>query len=145
MKKLQQERLVVAVGAQAAAEQVLADTIAYTQERKAFGKPIGEVPEHAVQAGRVRDQGRGRPRVPRPAGRGAPARRVPRQGVLDGQAVADRDAGARSSTTCLQFFGGYGYMLEYPITRAYMDARVQRIFAGTNEIMKVIIAKQLGL
>ena len=47
--------------------------------------------------------------------------------------------------TCLQFFGGYGYMLEYPITRAYMDARVQRIFAGTNEIMKVIIAKQLDL
>ena len=47
--------------------------------------------------------------------------------------------------TCLQFFGGYGYMLEYPITRAYMDARVQRIFAGTNEIMKIIIAKQMGL
>jgi acyl-CoA dehydrogenase len=46
---------------------------------------------------------------------------------------------------CLQFFGGYGYMLEYPVARAYMDARVQRIYAGTNEIMKVIIAKQLGL
>jgi acyl-CoA dehydrogenase len=46
---------------------------------------------------------------------------------------------------CLQLFGGYGYMLEYPIARAYMDARVQRIYAGTNEIMKVIIAKQLGL
>lgn len=47
--------------------------------------------------------------------------------------------------TCLQFFGGYGYMLEYPVSRAYMDARVQRIYAGTNEIMKVIIARQLGL
>jgi len=47
--------------------------------------------------------------------------------------------------TCLQFYGGYGYMLEYPISRAYMDARVQRIYAGTNEIMKVIIAKQMGL
>jgi len=46
---------------------------------------------------------------------------------------------------CLQFFGGYGYMLEYPVTRAYMDARVQRVFAGTNEIMKVIISKQMGL
>ena len=46
---------------------------------------------------------------------------------------------------CLQFFGGYGYMLEYPVTRAFMDARVQRIYAGTNEIMKVIIAKQMGL
>jgi acyl-CoA dehydrogenase len=46
---------------------------------------------------------------------------------------------------CLQLFGGYGYMLEYPVTRAYMDARVQRIYAGTSEIMKVIIAKQMGL
>jgi acyl-CoA dehydrogenase len=46
---------------------------------------------------------------------------------------------------CLQLHGGYGYMLEYPVTRAYMDARVQRIFAGTNEIMKIIIAKQMGL
>ena len=46
---------------------------------------------------------------------------------------------------CLQLYGGYGYMLEYPISRAYMDARVQRIYAGTNEIMKVIIAKQMGL
>ncbi len=47
--------------------------------------------------------------------------------------------------TCLQFFGGYGYMLEYPISRAYMDARVQRIYAGTSEIMKLIIARQMGL
>ena len=46
---------------------------------------------------------------------------------------------------CLQFWGGYGYMTEYPVTRAFMDARVQRIYAGTNEIMKVIVAKQLGL
>jgi acyl-CoA dehydrogenase len=52
---------------------------------------------------------------------------------------------SRVIDTCLQFFGGYGYMLEYPIARAYMDARVSRIFAGTNEIMKVIVAKQMGL
>lgn len=51
----------------------------------------------------------------------------------------------RVCDTCLQLYGGYGYMLEYPISRAFMDARVQRIYAGTNEIMKVIIAKQLGL
>ncbi len=47
--------------------------------------------------------------------------------------------------TCLQLFGGYGYMLEYPVARAYMDARVARIYAGTNEIMKTIIAKQMDL
>ena len=46
---------------------------------------------------------------------------------------------------CLQMYGGYGYMLEYPISRAYMDARVQRIYAGTNEVMKLIISKQMGL
>lgn len=45
--------------------------------------------------------------------------------------------------TCLQFFGGYGYMLEYPVTRAFMDARVQRIYAGANEVMKQIIARSL--
>ena len=52
---------------------------------------------------------------------------------------------SRVVDTCLQFFGGYGYMLEYPVTRAFMDARVQKIYAGTNEIMKIIIAKQMGL
>ena len=46
---------------------------------------------------------------------------------------------------CLQLYGGYGYMLEYPIGKMYQDARVQRIFAGSNEIMKLIIARQLGL
>jgi acyl-CoA dehydrogenase len=46
---------------------------------------------------------------------------------------------------CLQFYGGYGFMEEYPICRAYRDARVQTIFAGTTEIMKIIIAKSMGL
>ena len=47
--------------------------------------------------------------------------------------------------SCVQLHGGYGYMLEYPVARAFMDARVQRIYAGTNEIMKVIVAKRMGL
>ena len=51
----------------------------------------------------------------------------------------------RVADTCLQFFGGNGYMLEYPVSRAFMDARVMRIYAGTNEIMKTIIAKHIGL
>ncbi len=52
---------------------------------------------------------------------------------------------ARAVDRCLQLFGGYGYMLEYPIARLYTDARVARIYAGTSEVMKVIIAKSLGL
>ena len=60
-----------------------------------------------------------------------------------GQAVLHRDA-ARVVDRCLQLFGGYGYMMEYPIARLYTDARVARIYAGTSEVMKVIIAKSLG-
>jgi acyl-CoA dehydrogenase len=52
---------------------------------------------------------------------------------------------ARALDRCLQLFGGYGYMTEYPIARLYTDARVARIYAGTSEVMKVIIAKALGL
>lgn len=51
----------------------------------------------------------------------------------------------RVSDACLQLFGGYGYMTEYPISQAFTAARVQRIYGGTDEIMKIIIAKQLGL
>jgi acyl-CoA dehydrogenase len=52
---------------------------------------------------------------------------------------------ARVVDRCLPRFGGYGYMMEYPIARLYTDARVARIYAGTSEVMKVIIAKSLGL
>ncbi|HEY2088903.1 MAG TPA: acyl-CoA dehydrogenase family protein [Mycobacterium sp.] len=52
---------------------------------------------------------------------------------------------ARVVDRCLQLFGGYGHMMEYPIARLYTDARVARIYAGTSEVMKVIIAKSLGL
>jgi acyl-CoA dehydrogenase len=51
----------------------------------------------------------------------------------------------RHTDECLQFFGGYGYMMEYPIARAYLDARIQTIYAGTTEIMKEIIGRSLGL
>ncbi|MAQ15710.1 MAG: acyl-CoA dehydrogenase [Sandaracinus sp.] len=144
MKKLQQERLVVGVAAQAGARQVLEDTLVYVKEREAFGRPIGKFQNTQFQLAQVATE------------------------VEVGQAFLDKllqshvageylvkecsmsklwhsEMLGRVVDTCLQLFGGYGYMLEYPVTRAYMDARVQRIYAGTNEIMKVIIAKQLGL
>ncbi|MCB9681936.1 MAG: acyl-CoA dehydrogenase family protein [Alphaproteobacteria bacterium] len=144
MNKLQQERLVVAVGAQASAEQVLADTMVWVQERKAFGKPIARFQNtqfKLVECATEIEVGRA---------------------FLD-RLIVEHTQGAylvkecsmakywqtemlqRVCDTCLQLFGGYGYMLEYPISRAFMDARVQRIYAGTNEIMKVIVARQLGL
>jgi acyl-CoA dehydrogenase len=144
MQKLQQERLCVAIGAVAGAEQVLNDTIAYTKERKAFGKPISKFQNTQfklveclakVEVGRAYiDQ--------------VVKGHVAGKSLVKECSIAkfwSTDMAQEVIDTCLQFFGGYGYMLEYPVTRAFMDARVQRIYAGTNEIMKVIVAKQLGL
>nr|HEX4313799.1 acyl-CoA dehydrogenase family protein [Kofleriaceae bacterium] len=144
MQKLQQERLCVAVGAVSGAEQVLADTIAYTKERTAFGKPISKFQNtqfKLVECLAKVEVGR------------AYVDKVVSQHVAGKYLVTEcslakfwtTDMAQEVIDTCLQFFGGYGYMLEYPVTRAFMDARVQRIYAGTNEIMKVIVAKQLGL
>jgi acyl-CoA dehydrogenase len=144
MEKLQQERLCVAIGAVTGAEQVLEDTIAYTKERKAFGKPISNFQNTQfklveclakVEVGRAYlDK--------------VIAEHVAGKYLVKECSIAKfwtTDMQQEVVDTCLQFFGGYGYMLEYPVTRAFMDARVQRIYAGTNEIMKVIVAKQLGL
>jgi acyl-CoA dehydrogenase len=144
MQKLQQERLCVAIGAVAGAEQVLADTIAYTKERRAFERPISKFQNtqfKLVECLAKCEVGR------------AYVDKVVSEHVA-GKYLVKECSMAKFWTTdmaqeviddCLQFFGGYGYMLEYPVTRAFMDARVQRIYAGTNEIMKVIVAKQLGL
>ncbi len=144
MQKLAQERLCVAIGSQAAAEQVLADTIAYTKERKAFGKPISKFQNtqfKLVECLAKVEVGR------------AYVDKVTAEHVAGKQLVKEcamakfwvTDMAQEVVDTCLQFFGGYGYMLEYPVSRAFMDARVQRIYAGTNEIMKLLVAKQLGL
>jgi acyl-CoA dehydrogenase len=144
MQKLQQERLCVAVGAVASAEQVLKDTIAYTRERQAFGRPISKFQNTQfklvecatkVQIGRVFVD------------------EVVRQHLAGKHLISEcsmakwwsTDTAQEVIDDCLQLFGGYGYMLEYPVARAFMDARVGRIYAGTNEIMKIIIAKQMGL
>jgi acyl-CoA dehydrogenase len=144
MQKLQQERLCVAIGAVATAEQVLADTITYTKERKAFGKPISSFQNtqfKLVECLAKVEVGR------------AYLDKVVAEHVTGKDLVTEcslakfwaTDMSQDVIDTCLQFFGGYGFMLEYPVTRAFMDARVQRIYAGTNEIMKVIVAKRLGL
>ena len=144
MKKLQQERLVVAMSAQAMAEQVLVDTIAYTREREAFGRPISKFQNtqfKLVECATEVEVGR------------AFLDRLVAQHVEGAHLVKEcsmaklwqTEMAQRVVDECLQLFGGYGYMLEYPVSRAFMDARVQRIYAGTNEIMKVIIAKQMGL
>ena len=144
MQKLQQERLCVAIMSQANVEQVLEDAIAYTQERKAFGRSISKFQNTQftlAQCATEVEVGRGfldRLIVEHTAGKY----------LVKECSMAklwQTEMQGRVIDACLQLYGGYGYMLEYPISRAYMDARVQRIYAGTNEIMKVIIAKQMGL
>ncbi|MET8796520.1 acyl-CoA dehydrogenase family protein [Nocardia sp. NPDC004568] len=144
MQNLPQERLSIAVMAAAAMETCLDYTCQYVRDRKAFGKPIGALQntrfvlaELATKATAVR--------------------------VLVDRCITELNAGTLSAEDaamakwwsteeqvdlidrCLQLHGGYGYMREYPIAQAYLDARVQTIYGGTTEIMKEIIGRSLKL
>jgi acyl-CoA dehydrogenase len=144
MTKLQQERLVVAVAAQASAEQILEDTVAYVKERHVFGKPLAKMQNtQFVLADCATKVEVGRAFVDRLVAEHVAGKYLVKECSMG--KLWQTEMLGQVADACLQLFGGYGYMLEYPVTRAYMDARVQRIYAGTNEIMKVIIAKQMGL
>jgi acyl-CoA dehydrogenase len=144
MTNLQQERLTVSIGAQATADQVLEDTIAYVTERKAFGKRISDFQNTQFKLAECAAK--------LEAGRAFLDRLI--ESHMAGKDVVKECSMSKLWHTemawqvvdeCLQFFGGYGYMLEYPVSRAFLDMRVQRVYAGSNEIMKLIIARQLGL
>jgi acyl-CoA dehydrogenase len=144
MTQLQQERLCIGVAAIASCRRALDDTIAYVKERKAFGRPIAAFQNTQFVLSELATE------------------------LEIGQAFVDRllvahvrgddivtevsmakwwttDLQKRLTGECLQLHGGYGFMREYPIARDYADAAVQSIYAGTNEIMKVIISRRLGL
>ena len=143
MEQLPQERLSIAVAAMAGAQAALDMTVRYCHEREAFGKPIGTFQNSRFKLAEMKTE------------------------ITIGQVFVDRciselnvaqlsteDASmAKWWTTamqervvdqCLQLHGGYGYMMEYPIARAYLDARVMSIYGGTNEIMKEIIGRGMG-
>jgi acyl-CoA dehydrogenase len=144
MQKLQQERLCVAIMSQASAEKVLEDAIAYTQERKAFGRPISKFQNTQFTLAQCATEIEvGRAFLDQLIAQHVAGRYLVKECSM--AKLWQTEMQGRVVDACLQLYGGYGYMLEYPISRAYMDARVQRIYAGTNEIMKVIIAKQMGL
>ena len=142
--KLPQERLSIAVTGVAAARQALDVTLAYVKERTAFGQPIG-----SFQNSRFR--------LAEMATEVEIAQTFVDRCVLalnEGALTAEEAAMAkwwctelqkRVIDTCLQLHGGYGYMTEYPIARAYADARITTIYGGTTEIMKEIIGKSLGV
>ena len=144
MNNLPQERLSLAVGAVAAAEGVLAETLDYVKQRNAFGSPISGLQNTQFVLAEL-----------------ATEIDVARTYLDDciaehliGELTAARAARLKWWTTelqvrtadrCLQLHGGYGYMREYPVSRAFVDARIQTIYGGTTEIMKTIIAKDLGI
>ena len=144
MMKLQQERLVCAIGAVAAAEYMLEVTIKYCQERKVFGKPISKFQHSQFEIVEMATEIK--------LGRTFIDKLI--MDHMEGQHVVIEVSMAKYWTTdmanrvadrCLQLHGGYGYCEEYPIARAWRDIRVTRIFAGTNEIMKGVAAKFMGL
>jgi alkylation response protein AidB-like acyl-CoA dehydrogenase len=144
MTNLPQERLSIAVAAVAGAEYMFAETVAYCRDRTAFGRPIGRfqntrfaLAEMATEIDIARTY-------------------VDRAIVLlnRGDLSVEDAAKAKWWTTelcnrvmdrCLQLHGGYGYMMEYPVAKAWQDARIQSIFGGTTEIMKEIVGRSLGL
>ena len=137
---LPQERMTVAVGSVAQARAAVTATIDYIKDRKAFGKPVASFQNTKFElAACSAEIEAAQAMIDR-----AVAELV--DGELSGADAARvklfcTEVQARVMDRCLQLFGGYGYMMEYPIARLYTDARVARIYAGTSEVMKVIIAK----
>jgi acyl-CoA dehydrogenase len=142
MHQLAQERLIVAVRAAASMETMLEATVAYTRERKAFGKPLFELQNTRFKLADARAQSE----MFRVFADDCLALHL--RGVLTPERAAmAKLVGAemqnRILDDLLQLHGGYGYMSEYPIGRAWVDARVMRILAGSSEIMREIIARIL--
>ncbi len=142
MQQLPQERLIVAVAAVATTEIALDMTTAYVKERKAFGKPIMDFQNTRFSLAEARTEAAlGRVFVER-------CTELLIQKKLDPMTAAmakywTTDKQCEIADLCLQLHGGYGYMNEYPISRLWRDSRVQRIYGGTNEIMKELIGRFL--
>lgn len=144
MERLPQERLSIAVAATAACERMLEMTLEYVRTRTAFGRPIGSFQNSRFVLAEL-------------ATKTTVARTFVNHCIAEhnsGRLTVADAAMAKYWTTdlqkdladaCLQLHGGYGYMTEYPISRAYLDSRVQAIYGGTNEIMKEIVGRSMGL
>ncbi len=144
MNNLPQERLSIAVGAQAGAEKALQLTLDYVKERKAFGKPIGKFQNSRFKMAEMQTEI-------------TISRTFVDECIMElneGTLTNEKASMAKYWVTdlldkvvdeCLQLHGGAGYMWEYPIAKAYANARIMRIFGGTNEIMKEIIGRSMGL
>jgi len=141
---LPQERLSIAAAGVAAAEAALGWTLDYVKDRQAFGQPVGSFQNSRFRLAEMRTEiDIARVYVDRCV-----------EALNDGTLTAEEAASAkwwctelqkRVVDTCVQLHGGYGYMLEYPIARAYTDARITTIYGGTTEIMKEIVGRSMGV
>jgi acyl-CoA dehydrogenase len=144
MQELPWERMQIAIDAVACAQQAIDETLAYVRERKAFGAAVASFQNTRFKLAEMQTQ--------------VQIARVfvdqcmveLQKGTLDAATAAmakyaTTDLQGKVLDECLQLHGGYGFMLEYPIARAYADARVSRIYGGTNEIMKEVVARSMGL
>ena len=144
MQNLPRERVAIGATALAGAEKVFEDTLAYCKQRHAFGRPIGKFQHNRFVLAEM-------------ATELAVARTFTDRAVMEHNVgrLSNEDASMlkwwdtelcnRVIDRCVQLHGGYGYMTEYPVARAYADSRVQTIFGGTTEIMKEIIGRGLGV
>lgn len=144
MKQLPWERLLIAIQALGAIDYALAETIAYVQERKAFGSRVMDFQNTRFKLAECKT----RAEVLRSFVNDCIQRLI--EGTLDAPTASmakyyGSELQGRILDECLQLHGGYGYMTEYPISRLYADARVSRIYGGTNEIMKELIARSLDV
>ncbi len=142
MRELPRERMLIASGAIAATEAALDDTVRYVKERKAFGKAILDFQNTRFVLAEIKTE----THVCRTFVNHC--LRLLRDGKLDATTAAmaklhATDLQVSAIDRCLQLFGGYGYMWEYPIARSWADARVQKIYGGSNEIMKELIGRSL--
>jgi acyl-CoA dehydrogenase len=142
MNELPRERLILGVGCVAAAEGMLDWTIEYTMERKAFGESISSFQNTRYVLADIKTE------IELNKALAEKFTKKFVEGDLSSHEasmvkLAASEMQGRVADRCLQLFGGYGYMTEYKISRAFVDARIQRIYGGTSEIMKELISRSL--
>ena len=144
MNKLQQERLVAALGAQIAAEDMYDTTLEYVKTRTAFGRPIGTFQNTQFKMAEMATQ----IEIGKTFLESLLVAHMAGKDIVTKVSMAKywiTENARQMAAQCMQLHGGYGYMEEYKIARRYRDIPVASIYAGTNEIMKTIIAKNIGL
>jgi len=144
MQKLQQERLMVSLTAQASAERCLQLTLDYVNERIVFGKPLAKFQNTQFTLAEIASEIQvGRSFLDTLVLQHMAGKDVVQEVSMAKFWICEMEN--RVAARCLQLFGGYGYCKEYEISRMWTDARIQTIYAGTSEVMKLIISRGLGL